>query len=92
MIVMNINIPEAAITAGESALKGEFRLDDVREAVAGVLYDLYHTGGDHSQFDYGSANKDVLHDRIADRLMQSAKRKGLINHLGAGRWKALPSD
>lgn len=89
MIVMDLTIPQPAISAGEAALKGEFRLDDVRAAVAGALYDLYHTGSDHSEFDYGAINKEVLHDRIADRLMQSAKRKGQITHLGGGRWKSV---
>jgi hypothetical protein len=89
MKVNGITIPQAAIDAGNAALTGDFRLEDIRGAVAEVLYELYHTGDDHSAFDYGANSKDAIHDRVADRIIQAAKKTGRVWHLGGGRWKAM---
>ena len=89
MKVKGIEIPQDAIDAANAAITGDFRLEDVRSAVAKVLYELYHTGADHEVFDYGPNNKDEFNDRVADRVLQAAKRTGRVWHLGGGRWKAL---
>lgn len=88
MIVMGISIPQSAVDAGVAAMKGEFELDDVREAVGTVLYDMYYDGVDHSKFDYGVVEKHVMHDRIADRLLQSARKAGGVTKATGRRWKA----
>lgn len=88
MKIKDIEIPQAAIDAGNAAMAGEFRLDDVRGAVANVLRTL-HFESLQVDFDYGPNTKDEFDDRLADRLLQAAKRRGNVTHLGHGRWQAI---
>lgn len=81
MRVMTLDIPAQAIAAAQSAIDGEFRLEDVRNALARSLYDL--------NFDFGIQSKMSLLDRAADRILQNAKKLNKAKHLGAGRWKAI---
>lgn len=87
MRVMGIEIPQAAIDAGNAAMTGDFRLDDVRGAVAGVLRDLNADGRDDT-FDYGIQSKDAVDDRLADRLIQAAKKAGRVRRKGQ-TWSAV---
>lgn len=84
MKVMGLDIPQAAIDAGNAAMTGDFRLDDVRGAVAGVLRELNADGRDDT-FDYGIQSKDAVDDRLADRLVQAARKAGRV-HRGRGGW------
>lgn len=81
MRVMTLEIPAEAIEVAQSAIVGEFRLEDVRGALARSLYDL--------DFDFGIQSKIGLLDRAADRILQNAKKLKQAKHLGAGRWKVL---
>jgi len=88
MKVLGIEIPQAAIDAGDKAMVDGFQSCDVAGEVSAVLYDLYHMEPPHEHFDYGAQDKDAVHDRVADRLIQNARKAGRIGRVG-GRWKVL---
>ena len=81
MRVMTLELPDQAIEQAQAAIVGEFRLEDVRGALARALHDL--------EFDFGIQSKMSLLDRAADRILQNAKKLKQAKHVGAGRWKAL---
>lgn len=86
MKVMNIDIPQAAIDAGNAAMVDGFRAVDVEGAVAVALHDLYHKAPPHEHFDYGIQPKDAVHMRLADRLIQKARKAGRIKRVD-GQWR-----
>jgi len=85
MKVKNIEIPQAAIDAGNAAMVDGFQACDIEGAVAVVLTDLYHRGSAHEHFDYGSCRKEELHMRVGDRLIQNARKLGRIMRVN-NRW------
>lgn len=91
MKYQGIEIPQSALDAGNAAIAGNFTLDDVRCAVSEILRTL-HYDSLQVDFDYGPNVKDVLDDRVADRLIQKAKREGKVRHIGHGRWETIPTQ
>jgi len=86
MKVKDIEIPQAAIDAGNAAMVDGFQACDVEGAVGVVLYDLYHRAPAHTHFDYGSCGKQELNMRVGDRLIQNARKAGRISRVN-NRWK-----
>jgi hypothetical protein len=80
--VKNIEIPQAAIDGGRKTMTGRFRASDVQGGVAHALRTL----ADDQRFDYGAEDKDTVDMRVADRLIQSARRLGEIQFQKGGYW------
>jgi len=85
MQINGLILPDSAIEAARAAQQGEFRLADVRKALALVLDQLV----DAQQFDFRTQKPAVVADRGADRILQAARRNGEVEFLGAGRWRKL---
>jgi hypothetical protein len=85
MKVKNIEIPQAAIDAGNAAMVDGFQACDIEGAVGVVLHDLYYKAPLHEHFDYGMCRKEELHMRVGDRLIQNARKAGRIRRV-ANRW------
>jgi len=86
MKVMTIEIPQAAIDAGDAAMVDGFKAVDVEGAVAVALHALYYKAPLHEHFDYGIQPKDALHMRVADRLIQNARKAVRIERVD-GQWR-----
>ena len=76
MKVQGHTITDGVIAAGNAAMSGEFTARDVRHAIS-------RTG-----FDEGRSEDSVL-DRVADRLMQKARKAGLIVAINNKQWRAV---
>lgn len=84
MKIYGLLIPAEAIEAAEATLAGEFRLEDVVGAIAGTLHEM--------EFDYGIQRRSAVNARAADRILQTARKEGRIEHVGAGRWVSLEAS
>lgn len=83
MKTKGITIPQAAIDRGNAAMTGSFRAIEIQHAVAGALRPL----ADEQAFDYGRCDKDELEMRVADSLIQRARRAGTITLQPGNRWQ-----
>ena len=82
MKTKGIEIPQAAIDAGNAAMTGRFRAADIQGAVATALRPL----ADDQSFDYRHHDKDELDMRVADSLIQKARKLGCIEFRIGGFW------
>ena len=83
----DIEIPQAALDAGNAAMDGDsqdgkFRSHDIQGAVSRVL----RTMEEEKSFDYGVHNKMELDMRVADRLIQKARKQGVIRFNKGSFW------
>lgn len=85
MIFDFLEIPQLAVDAGKSAMKGAFRVEEVSAAVSSILRPL-HDDSLNQDFDYEARNKDAFDKGVANTLVQNARRKGLVSHIGNGIW------
>lgn len=83
MKTKGITIPQTAIDSGYAAMTGRFRALDIQHAVAEALRPL---AGDGS-FDYGRCRREELEMRVADSLIQRARRAGTIKLLPGSQWQ-----
>jgi hypothetical protein len=81
MRIKNTDIPQAAIDAGNAAMTGEFAANQIQAAVSAALRAdpafAYHSSRERDM--------DELDMRVADRLIQNARKDGSITFANK-RW------
>jgi len=79
MRVHGLEIPGNVIAAAQAAMTSPFRLHDVRTAADRAAAD--------EGMDFGIQHRSSVLDRLADRLIQGARRKNQVEFLGNGQWR-----
>jgi len=78
-----IEIPQAALDAGQAAMTSQFLLCDVAGAVGGVLRELHYESL-QEDWSYGPNEKDAFDNGLASKLIQVEKNRGHIRYTERG--------